>query len=415
MRYHTEKVPLQDVTTAQLLPNETERQQMCLCSTFYSCATNLNSWMKQIQRTVFVFVAVFISLISELIRDHGKCHDNDTNIHFFPTLSDTDTGIGTTVQGKCVNMSFSICWMKNVTFIHLDLRMAIWEMCVRVLSCLRGERRWFRAQTACHTPPTSVVAVSYEMELSVLSPKRVVTERLSEDMLRKGQPLPDWWRMRWLCHWTPVLLLPSPCQGAHGRVFRPSTDEGGECDRGQEQDPYSVLLTAMFLYSSCIWNRDSPRKESCRFSYQATTFFSAHGGAKHGSILCVGGDFHFVISCHKQWTVTALTSTRLGCYCLTSDCLTNIHLPLHANLGILLLSAIRSSLVIMSETYKTKLWNNQRFKCEKVLLFSPVLHYVLSNACKVLVVWWHLRKKLDNQPVDAVLKWTMNALHLVMA
>lgn len=57
------------------------------------------------------------------------------------------------------------------------------------------------------SPPAST---SCETKLSVLSPKRMVTEWPPEDVLKKSQPPPDWWKMRWICHWTPSTQPPPP-------------------------------------------------------------------------------------------------------------------------------------------------------------------------------------------------------------
>lgn len=74
----------------------------------------------------------------------------------------------------------------------------------------RWGKIWFKG-TNCLSPPfTFIGAMSCEIKLSLLSPKCMMTERLSEAVLKKGQPLSDWWRVRWLCHWSPVHSTPAP-------------------------------------------------------------------------------------------------------------------------------------------------------------------------------------------------------------
>lgn len=108
------------------------------------------------------------------------------------------------------------------------------------------------------TPFTFIGAMSYKIK-SLLSPKCMMTERLLEDVLKKGQPLPDWWRVRWLCHWSsahsalaPPLkrLLGDWASLPHKNRWQKRNRESAS---GEGWNPYSYLLTAKLCGGRIAW------------------------------------------------------------------------------------------------------------------------------------------------------------------
>lgn len=118
--------------------------------------------------------------------------------------------------------------------------------------------------------------MSYKIKLSLLSPKCMMTERLSEDVLKKGQPLSDWWRVRWCCHWSPVHPAPTPpAKGLSGDwAGRP------HWSRRRKRDS-SVIFVFEYMEGGL------PQKRKL-WIFPQGSYFEAHNEAKHRSLSHVG-------------------------------------------------------------------------------------------------------------------------------
>lgn len=144
----------------------------------------------------------------------------------------------------------------------------------------------FRAESALSS---SSASTSCETKLSVLSPKRVVTEWPPEDVLKKSQPPPDWWKMRWICHWTPLHTTFPPfflsCCAPFAPIphFANRVAPEGVCRNDREElghYPFSNLFSAPSSHSPMQRKRGRLNQESWDF-FHCTSALNAHGRAKH--------------------------------------------------------------------------------------------------------------------------------------